>query len=137
MPSPRPLCSLCLYIQCGGLRCWKMMWWDQCVYTFKCTCNCYTPRGSVARSLLPSRCPLDSARMHITLVVETFGLWLSHSLKVLKSIALRSALHNHLTVSQANSHLHQQLSIKLWLYNSKMVLEILAFESSEDILGLI
>ena len=87
--------------------------------------------------LLSSRCLLDPARMYITLVVETFGLWLSHSLDVSKSIALRSALHNHLTVSQANSHLHQQLSIKLWLYNSKMVLERLAFVSSEDILGLI
>ena len=109
----------------------KKMWWDQCVYTFACTCHCYTPRGGVARSLLPNRCPLDPARMHVTLVVETFGLWSSHSL--LKSIARRSALHNHVTVSHTTSHLHQQLSIKLWLYNSKMVLERLAFDSREDI----
>ena len=85
----------------------------------------------------PKQCPLDPARMYITLVVETFGLWLSHSVDVSKSIARRSALHNHLTVSQATSHLHQQLSIKLWLYNSKVVLERLAYKSREDIFGLI
>ena len=100
-------------------------------------CHCYTPRGGVGRSLLPSKCPLDPARMYITLVVETFGIWLSHSLDVLKSIARRLELHNHLTVSQATSHLHQQLSIKLWVYNCKIVLERLAFESREDIIGLI
>ena len=52
----------------------KKMWWDHCVYTFACTCHCSTPRGGVARSLLPSRCPLDPARMHVTLVVETLVL---------------------------------------------------------------
>ena len=85
----------------------------------------------------PKQVSLDPARMYISLVVETFGFWLSHSLDVSKSIARRSALHNHLTVSQATSHLYQQLFIKLWLYNSKMVLERLAFESREDIFGLI
>ena len=99
--------------------------------------ECVTPVGSVAMSLLPSRCPLDPARMYVTLVVETFGLWLSHSLDVSKSIARRSALHNHLTVSQATSHFHQQLSTKLWLYNFKMVLERLAFERRENSFGLI
>ena len=63
--------------------------------------------------LLTSRCRLNLTRMYITIVVKTFGLWSSHSLEVLKSIALQSALHNHLTVSQATSQLHQQLSIKL------------------------
>ena len=69
------------------------------------------------------------------IVVETFGLWSSHSLDVSKSITQRPALHNHRTVSQAISYLHQQLSIKVCRYNSKMVLERLALDSSDDIFG--
>ena len=70
--------------------------------------------------------------MYITLVVETFGLWLKLLVfGCLTALTFRNQLH------EATSHLHQQLSIKFRLYNSKMVLEKLAFESRKDVFGLI
>ena len=133
MPSPRLLRFLCLYIQCGRLRCFKRCGGIS-VYTFFWTCHCYTPQRDGSKSLLPSKCPLDPARMYITFVVETFGLWLSHSLDISK---WRLALQNQLIVSQSTSHLYQQLSIQLWLYYSKIILERLVFEKREDTFGLI
>ena len=50
------------------------------------------------------------------LVVECFGLWSPHSLRTLKIIARKSSFHSHRTISQSVSNLHQQLSVKLWLY---------------------
>ena len=56
------------------------------------------------------------------LIVETFGLWSPHSLLVIKNIARRLAFHGNLSVSKATTNLHKQLLVKLWLYNTKMVL---------------
>ena len=62
----------------------------------------------------------------IPLAVETFGLWTPFAVKTLKSIASRSTLHNGLTAKDAFKNLIQQLSIKLWSYNSKLILNYLA-----------
>ena len=48
-------------------------------------------------------------------VCESLGLWSPHSLKVLKTIARRLSFKRNLTVSQAVSNIHEQLSVKLWL----------------------
>ena len=56
------------------------------------------------------------------LVVESFGLWTAHSIKLLKSIAGRVALSANISKSLAYSNLIQQLSIKLWSFNAKMIL---------------
>ena len=60
--------------------------------------------------------------LRLTLVVESFGLWTAHSIKLLKSIAGRVALSANISKSLAYSNLIQQLSIKLWSFNAKMIL---------------
>ena len=71
------------------------VWWTQmlekdvvgsvCVHVRLNVSLLHSSRG-VTRSFLSRRCPLDLARMYITLVVETFGLWSSHSLDVLNQL---------------------------------------------------
>ena len=68
------------------------------------------------------------------LVVESLGLWSPSSLQTLKSICRRTTFHRHLTMSQAMSYFHQRLSIKLWLYNAKIILERLSVDCSDDVL---
>ena len=71
------------------------------------------------------------------LVVESLGFWSPHSLKVIKTIARRLAFHGNLSVSKATTNLHEQLSVKLWLYNAKMLLHRLSLDCSEsDLLDL-
>ena len=55
------------------------------------------------------------------LVCESLGLWPPHSLEVLKTIARFLFFKRNLTVSQAVSNIHEQLPVKLWLYNAKMI----------------
>ena len=69
------------------------------------------------------------------LVVETLGAWNPNSLKILKSIARRTTFNN-LLLSQAVTCLHQQLSVRLWLYNGKMILGRLALDCSDNIVTL-
>ena len=56
------------------------------------------------------------------LVVESLVLWSPHNLKVIKTITRRLAFHVNLSVSKATTNLHEQLPVKLWLYNAKMLL---------------
>ena len=55
------------------------------------------------------------------LVVETLGLWSPFSLATLKSIAPKVAVIQAFPFSQVLKHLHEQLSIKLWTYNCRML----------------
>ena len=56
------------------------------------------------------------------LVVGMLGLWTTHSLKTLWLIATRASALSGITRGQAFSNLIQQLSVKLWCYNSKLVI---------------
>ena len=62
------------------------------------------------------------------LMVETLGLWSPSSLKVLKVIARRTLLHNNSSISSPVCNLHQQFSVKLWLFNARMLIPRLALE---------
>ena len=68
------------------------------------------------------------------LAVESLGLWSPHSLKVINTIARRLAFHGNLSVSKAATNLHEQLSVKLWLYNAKMLLHRLSLNCRESAL---
>ena len=57
------------------------------------------------------------------LVVESYGVWSEHSLELLKSIAKKSTLSTGHSFSRAITNLHEQLSVKLWQYNSRMITE--------------
>ena len=54
------------------------------------------------------------------LVIETLGTWSPSSLETLKTIARRTTGSS---TSNAVRHLHQQLSVRLWQFNARMVLE--------------
>ena len=56
------------------------------------------------------------------LVVETLGLWTDSSISLLCCIAARTTLRSGVSQGQAFHNLLQQLSVKLWSYNAKMLL---------------
>ena len=68
-----------------------------------------------------------------TLLCENLGLWSPHRLEVLKTIARRLSFKRNLTVSQAVRDIHEQLSVKLWLYNAKMIFHRLALDCTDMI----
>ena len=53
------------------------------------------------------------------LVVETLGLWTD---SLLRHIAAHTTLRSGVSQGQAFHNLFQQLSVKLWSYNAKMLL---------------
>ena len=68
---------------------------------------------------------LKSADATFHPLVETFGLWTSHSLLVI--ITKRLAYQGNIAMSNATTNLHEQLSVTLKLYNANMILHILAW----------
>ena len=68
--------------------------------------------------------------MFYPLVLETLGFWSPHSLKTLKIIAKRAAIYNSITSSQAVCNLHEQLSVTLWKFNARMLLDRLILEGN-------
>ena len=57
----------------------------------------------------------------LCMVVETLGLWTDSSISLLCHIAARTTLRSGVFQGQAFHNL-QQLSVKLWSYNTKMLL---------------
>ena len=64
----------------------------------------------------------DAGGLFYPLVVESLGLWSESSHDLLRQIAARAAVHSGLPLSRASTNLYQQLSIKLWQFNAKMLL---------------
>ena len=52
------------------------------------------------------------------LIIESLGLWTSTARKTLSEIAVRTTIHNGLTVPRAKHNLFQQLSTKLWAFKA-------------------
>ena len=65
----------------------------------------------------------ENGGFFIPLVVESYWLWTPFALK---SIALRTTVRSGLEVKMATRNLFEQLSIKLWSYNAKIILNILS-----------
>ena len=68
----------------------------------------------------------ENGGVFIPLVVESYGLWTPFAKKTLKSVALRTTVRSGLEVKMATRNLFEQLSIKLWSYNAKIILNILS-----------
>ena len=58
------------------------------------------------------------------LVCESLSLWSPHSHHVIKAIAQRLSFEGNMTVTMAVRNLREQMSIKLWSYNVKMLLGV-------------
>ena len=61
------------------------------------------------------------------LVVKTLGVWTASSLTTLRTIAARTTVRSGLTTKLALRNLIEQLSIKCWAYNAKMMLHHLSY----------
>ena len=53
-------------------------------------------------------------------MVESYGVWAAHSLEVLRSI-VKSLLSSGLSLGQASRQFHEQLPVRLWQYNSRLI----------------
>ena len=60
-----------------------------------------------------------------SLVMESYGVWAAHSLEVLRSILEKSLLSSGLYLGQAFRQFHEQLSVRLWQYNSRLMSDYL------------
>ena len=74
---------------------------------------------------------LSIGSLFFPLIVVTLGLWTLSSLTVLRLIALKAAALNGISRGQAKSNLLQQLSIRLWTFNARMLLSRLELEVSD------
>ena len=75
---------------------------------------------------------VSSGGLFFPLAVETLGYWTPSSLKTLKTIASKTTSCNTTSLSQAFSNLMQQLSVKLWVYNARLVHGCLQLHSCND-----
>lgn len=66
----------------------------------------------------------------LPLAVETFGRWTPFARRTLKEIASRAAVFSRADRTTATHNLVQQLCIKLWIYNRKLLLHRLATSHS-------
>ncbi len=55
------------------------------------------------------------------LIVETFGFWTPASLTTLRIIASKTMTKTRLSFSQAFSNLLEQLSVRLWQFNARIL----------------
>ena len=83
--------------------------------------------GEVAKDTKHQEVVERSGASFVPLVVETLGAWTN----MLKSIAARSTIKNGLSVSAAFRNLLQQLSVKLYSYNAKMILHHLQMTTDD------
>ncbi len=58
-------------------------------------------------------------------MVESYGVWAAHSLEVLRSIIKKSLLSSGLSLGQVSRQFHEQLSVRLWQYNSRLISDYL------------
>ena len=66
------------------------------------------------------------------LALETLGYWTPSSLKTLKIIALKTTTCNTRSLSQAFQNLFEQLSVKLWSFNARLVHGCMQLHSFSD-----
>ena len=74
----------------------------------------------------------SSGALFFPLAVESFGSWSDVSLDTLKTIASETVSVNTIPFSQSLNTLLQQLSVKLWSYNARMILSRLLLDNNES-----
>ena len=64
--------------------------------------------------------------------LAAFGSWSDVSLDTLKTIASKTVSVNTIPFSQSLNNLLQQLSVKLWSYNARMILSRLLLDNYDS-----
>ena len=65
-------------------------------------------------------------------IFESFGSCSDVSLDTLKTIASKTVSVNTISFSQSLNNLLQQLSVKLWSYNARMILSRLLLDNNDS-----
>ena len=68
-------------------------------------------------------------------MVENFGVWTPSSIEISRSIARSSTVQNDLTVGKAFRHLVERLSVQLYRYNSKIILQFWSLNLEDQLEG--
>ena len=104
---------------------------DTCVNNCSFQAEAAAKGGEMAKDLRHDANLTASGNFFYPLVVESFGTWSAHSLKVLKTIARKTSLSQALSISRAVCNLHELLSVRLWQYNTRMILDRLHLVSKD------
>ena len=85
--------------------------------------------GEIEKENIHANSVEQSGGAFIPLVVETFGLWTPFARQQLRKIASGTTINSGLSVTKATNNLLQQLSVKLWMHNARIVLTRQAMSS--------
>ena len=75
---------------------------------------------------------LQCGGLFYPLVLESFGFWTQASLQMLRTIAAKSMTYNGIDLQQAFSILLQQLSVRSWQHNGRMLIRRYLLETEFD-----
>ena len=110
-----------------------------CKYTYTCNKNTFT---HVFNATLPEESFRRVTGMQTMwnrwvarFFLETLGIWTASSLTVLREIAAHTTLCSGLSVSFTSCNLLQQLSVKLWSCNAKMIPLTIAYSGQPSLGG--
>jgi len=77
--------------------------------------------GEAAKDMHHADAVHQAGGVFFPLVVETFGVWTPSSLELLRRVAARTTTASGLAASRATNNLLQQLSVRLWQFNARML----------------
>ena len=75
---------------------------------------------------------VSSGALFFPLTVESFGTWSDVTLNTLKTIASKTVSVSSIPFSQSLNNWLQQLSVKLWSYNARMILGRLLLDNNDS-----
>ena len=94
--------------------------------------------GEMEKDIKHNQDVVSSGGLFYPLIAETLGMWSAHRYPYSQDyIAMRTALKYNISISQSVTNLHQQLSVRLWQYNSKMMLDRIALEAEDLVFALL
>ena len=88
--------------------------------------------GEISKCMKYDTQVFSSGALFFPLAVESFGAWSDVSLNTLKTIASKTVSVNSIPFSQYLNNLLQQLSVKLWSYNARMILSRLLLDNNDS-----
>ena len=77
--------------------------------------------GEPAKDLHYAAAVEQGGGVFLSLAVESFGVWTPHSFETLKRIAARTTTSSGLMANWALQNVLQQMSVRLWQFNARLV----------------
>ena len=73
-----------------------------------------------------------SGGLFYPLAVECLGCWTPSSLEIIKTIARKTVISIGSSISRSVTNLQEQLPVRLWQYNAKLICPRLSVEVTDD-----